>query len=236
MKRSILLSIILAVAFTSAAATKEKSPYAKYVEDKTAVNFVAAYNNYEMERADTVNNMATIFLAYLHMSEMNRNLDMLKENIGSLSGKHKFNYANILLSLGRYDDAIEIYKQLNMETPKWSCPWRHRGEAHWKNGEYEEAVASLEKAIETRETHYDAYTQLAQVLTDMKEYKRALEVLEKGFTYYGKDIEDPEEEVNMLDINFLYLTLLRENGRIEDADILKARLEKLSPGDERLSQ
>ncbi len=234
MKRNILLSFVLVVALTGNAIAKEKSPYAKYSENKSAETFVAAYNHYEMERADTVDNMATIFLAYLHMREMNRNIEMLGENVETLSTKHKFSYANILLELDKYDNAIEVYKQLNTDKPKWSCPWRHRGEAHWKNKEYEKAVMCLEKAIETRETHFDAYTQLAEVLNDMKDYKKALEVLEKGFTYYGKDIEDPEEEVNMLEIKFLYLKLLMENGRTEDAETQRKRLEKIAPEDERL--
>ena len=234
MIRNILMVFIAVIVIAGNAAAEEKSPYAEYLENKSSGSFIAAYKTYESERADTVNDMATIMLAYLNMEEMNRNIEMLKSNIGTLGSMHKFNYANILLELGRYGEAIEVYRQLNTDVPKWSCPWRHRGEAHWKNGEYEEAVASLEKAIETRETHFDAYTQLAEVLNDMKEYGRALEVLEKGFTYYEKDIEDPEAEVNMLDIKFLYLDLLRENGRNEDADAQRKRLEKIAPGDERL--
>ena len=234
MIRNILMGLAVVSVFAGSAAAEEKSSYAKYLENRSSATFIAAYNNYESERADIVNDMATIMLAYLHMEEMNRNIEMLEGNIGNLGSMHKFNYGNILLELGRYSDAIEVYRQLNTDNPEWSCPWRHRGEAHWKNGEYKEAVASLEKAIETRETHFDAYTQLAEVLNDMKEYTRALEVLEKGLAFYGKDIEDPEREVSMLDIKFLYLKLLMKNGRIEDAETQRKRLEKIAPGDERL--
>ncbi|MBN2184932.1 MAG: tetratricopeptide repeat protein [Candidatus Krumholzibacteriota bacterium] len=234
MIRNILIGLSAVIILAGSAASQEKSPYAKYLENPTSGTFIGAYNYYESERSDTSSDMAAIMLAYLHMEEMNRNIEMLKGNIGDLGIMPKFNYANILLELGRYSEAIEAYRQLNSDNPEWSCPWRHRGEAHWKSGEHKEAVACLEKAIETRETHFDAYTQLAEVLADMKEYARALEVLEKGLTFYKKDIEDPEREVSMIDIEFLYLKLLMENGRIEDADTQRKMLEKTAPGDERL--
>ncbi len=229
-----IIAVGLSFLISGNAFSGEKDPYSKYIENRSPETFIEAYNSYESDRADTVDHMATLMLAYLHMEEMNRNIDMLGAGIEDLGIMQKFNYANILLEIGRFDEAIAVYRKLNADEPKWSCPWRHRGEAHWKNGEYEDAVACLEKAIETRETHFDAYTQLAEVLTDMKEYSRALEVLEKGLSFHGKDIEDPDREVDMIDIRFLHLMLLRENGRTRDAGILAEKLEKLVPGDERL--
>lgn len=228
--------LLIAVFAAGSAQAKEKSLFSKYLSDRTTERFVAAFNHYELQRADTVNHQATIILVYLYMMEMNRNLDMLKADCDNLSSKQKFQYANIMLELEKYDDAIEIYKKLNTDKPKWSCPWRHRGEAHWKNGELDEAVASLEKSIETRETHYDAYIMLADVLADMEKYEKALNTLEKGLTYYGKDIEDPEEEVNTVDMNFLYLDLLERNGKIEKAAEIREKLEGLVPDDERLKK
>lgn len=234
MKRvAIVIAAILLVG-AGASVAEEESPYRIYLNDKTQENFLTALEHYEALRADSVNHNATVVIAYLHMLEMERNLEMLTENIDELPNKAKFSCANIQLEMGRYDDAIEIYKMLNEKTPKWSCPWRHRGEAYWKKGDLDNAIMSLEKAIETRETHYDAYVMLAEVLRDRGDYARALETLEKGFTHYGKDIEDPEEEVNNLDVHFLYLDLLEKNGHTERAAKERALIEKMAPGDERL--
>jgi hypothetical protein len=60
--------------------------------------------------------------------------------------------------------------------------------------------------------------------------------MEKGWTYYGKDIEDPEEEVNMPDVEFLRLDLCTKTGHAEEAEEQLERLKKKYPDDERLEQ
>ncbi|HSG28360.1 MAG TPA: tetratricopeptide repeat protein [Candidatus Krumholzibacterium sp.] len=241
MKR--LISIVLVAAFactvlmagSAMAQDAEKTPIRVYLDDRTPENFVKAFEAYEQQYADSADNGALVYLAYINMLEMNRYLGLLGEGLDGLSNKQKFSYANMLLGLGRYDDAIDVYKVLNEKSPKWSCPWRHRGEAYWKSKDYENAVMCLEKAIETRETHYDAYTMLAEVLSDMGDYEKALATLEKGLTYYGKDIEDSSEEVSDTDVHFLYYDLLKRNGKEEKAARIKAVLEKIATGDERLN-
>ncbi|MBN1884406.1 MAG: tetratricopeptide repeat protein [Candidatus Krumholzibacteriota bacterium] len=234
MKRLIVLAMALVLVAAVTVAAEEESTYRIYLKNRNTDTFLKAFEDYEAQRADTVDYNATVILAYLHLLEMERNLDMLTANLDSLPNKGKFSCANILLELGRYDEAIEIYKILNEKTPKWSCPWRHLGEAYWRLGQLDDAVMALEKAIETRETHYDAYVMLADVLRDRGDFARALETLEKGFTYYGKDIEDPDEEVDNLDVHFLYLDLLEKNGMTERAAKERALIEKMAPGDERL--
>ena len=237
----IILAIVLTIgmtAFTGSAVAEEKakSLFSIYLGEKTTENFLKAFEHYEAERADTVNHRATVILSYLHMKELERNLALLEENLGDLTNKNLFSTANLFLGLEKFDRAIAIYKVLNEKSPKWSCPWRHRGEAHWKNKEYDDAVMSLEMAIETRETHYDAYTQLSEVLFDMKEYEKSLATLELGLTYYGKDIEDPDEEVDNVAIHFLYYDLLKRAGRDEDAAKILIVLKKIAEGDERLKE
>jgi tetratricopeptide (TPR) repeat protein len=235
MKKLIILSAALMIAIPGQALPEEKSAFRVYMDDRTTENFLRAFSEYESMREDTTDFGAAVVLAYMSLIELEKNLDILEENADDLSNGNKFSYANILLELGRYDDSIEIYEQLNEKTPKWSCPWRHKGEAQWKKGDLEEAVESLNMAIETRETHYDAYVMLAEVRRDMKEYEKALAVLEKGLTYYGKDIEDPEEEVGSLDVHFLHLDLLEKCGRTKEHDELREKMRKIAPGDERLN-
>ncbi len=234
MKKILILVVAIAVMLPVAASAKDPSLFSIYLKDRTTENFLKAFEHYEALRADTANYAAGVVLAYMSLIELEKNLDILEENMSELTSKNKFSYANILLELERYDESIAIYEALNESTPKWSCPWRHKGEALWKKGELAEAVIALNKAIETRETHYDAYVMLAEVYNDMDECEKALETLEKGLTYYGKDIEDPEEEVANIDVAFLHLELLEKCGKKDDYNAMLEKLKKVYPDDERL--
>ncbi|MDD4858370.1 MAG: hypothetical protein PHD74_09740, partial [Candidatus Krumholzibacteria bacterium] len=171
----VLAACLVVPAFAAAQekAEKTESPFQIYSKDQTPENFVSAYNAYNAQVKDSADYSAVAMLAWLNYYELDRNLEMLKSHAGDLKNMQKFQYANILLELARYDEAIPLYEQLNAASPKWSCPWRHKGTALWKKGQLEEAVKALNMAIETRKTHYDAYVILAQVYNDMKEYKKA---------------------------------------------------------------
>lgn len=244
MKRLIALTLAMLVVAAGMAMAQEKekaeekppSPLKVYMNDRSTGKFLEALKSYEAARADSLDMQATIMISYLHLFELERNLEMLEDHAADLSNMNKFQYANILLDIGDYEEAIALYEQLNENTPKWSCPWRHRGEAFWKLKQYDEAVASLEKAIETRETHFDAYMMLAQVLHDMEEYERAYDVMKKGMAFYGKDIEDPEKEVDMVETYFFYLDLCEHFGDEETYNEIYEKLKERVPDDERLKK
>jgi tetratricopeptide (TPR) repeat protein len=231
-----LLTLAVAVAFLMPAVASAQTPslFSIYLKDRTPENFMKAFEHYNSMWADSSDYGAAVVLAYINMIEMEKNLGILEENMSELSSKNQFSYGNILLELGRYDEAIPIYEVLNEKSPKWSCPWRHKGEALWKQGELADAVVALNKAIETRETHYDAYVMLANVYSELDDCEKALETLEKGLTYFGKDIEDPEKEVSNIDVAFLHLDLLKKCGKKADYDNLYDKLKGLYPDDKRL--
>ena len=235
MKKFFILAIALAIILPGVASAKDPSLFSIYLKDRTTENFVKAWEHYESLRADTANYSAAVVLAYLSLIELEKNLDILEENEAELKNKTLFSYGNILLEMDEYDEAIAIYDILNEKSPKWSCPWRHKGEALWKKGDLDGAVVALDKAIETRETHYDAYVMLADVYNDLDECEKALATLEKGLTYYGKDIEDPEEEVANIDVAFLHLELLKKCGSKDDYEKLLEKVQRLYPDDERLN-
>ena len=56
-------------------------------------------------------------LAWLSYYELDRNLEVLKKNAANLTNMNKFQYANVLLELARYDEAIPLYEQLNEKNP-----------------------------------------------------------------------------------------------------------------------
>ena len=234
MKKLLILAIVAAIILPGAASAKDPSLFSIYLKDRTPENFMKAFEHYESLRADTANYSAAVVLAYLNLIELEKNLGILEENFEELSNKNMFSYANILLEMEEYDESIVIYEVLNEKSPKWSCPWRHKGEALWKKGDLADAVIALNKAIETRETHYDAYVMLSEVYNDMDECEKALGTLELGLTYYGKDIEDPEKEVSNKDVAFLHLELLEKCGSKDDYNELLEKLKGLYPDDERL--
>jgi tetratricopeptide (TPR) repeat protein len=236
MKKLFALALVLCLMAPALAAAQEKppSPFQVYSNDQTPENFVNAYNAYNAQMKDTADYGAVAMLAWLSYYELDRNLEVLKKNAANLTNMNKFQYANVLLELARYDEAIPLYEQLNEKNPKWSCPWRHKGTALWKSGKLDEAVKSLEMAIETRKTHYDAYVVLAQVYNDKKEYKKALATVETGLSYYGKDSEDPDKEMNTLEVQFFYLDLLKKTGETAKYKAQYEKLQKLVPDDARL--
>jgi tetratricopeptide (TPR) repeat protein len=234
MRKYFIFAVALAIILPGASSAAEPSLFSIYLKDRTPENFLKAVEHYESVRADTADYGAAVVLAYLNLIELVKNLGILEENKDELTSKNMFSYANILLEMERYDEAIALYGILNEKSPKWSCPWRHKGEALWKQGELADAVIALNKAIETRETHYDAYVMLAEVYNDLDECEKALETLEKGLTFYGKDIEDPEKELSNIDVSFLHLGLLEKCGEKADYDKLLLKIKEIAPDDERL--
>jgi tetratricopeptide (TPR) repeat protein len=233
-KRTLIIALAVLTLAASGAAAQEKSLFSIYLADRTTENFIKAWESYEAMRADSVSDKATVTLAYLALIELEKDLGMLEERAGDLKPAIAFQYANILLELERYDEAIPLYETLNESSPKWSCPWRHKGEALWKSGKLDQAEEALKKAIETRETHYDAYVMLAEVYRDMGRCEDALKTLEKGLEYHGQDIEDPEKEVSDLDSGFLYLDLLKKCGEKAKYEAQYEKMKKAAPDDERL--
>jgi len=212
----------------------EYEHFNNYRNEQTFENFKIAADHYNSKLEENENDhSAYLMLSYLNSMELENNLAKLENDLDSLDNRTKFSYANLLLSLGKYDESIQVYDKLNTDTPNWSCPWRHKGEAYFKSNKLIEAESALLKSIETRIEHYDAYIMLADVQKEMGKFKLALETLKTGISYKGKDIEDPEKEVSDLDVEFLHLELLKLNNKIDDFNKLKKKLKKLVPEDER---
>ena len=172
-----------------------------YKNEQNAENFNTAINHYFQNENNYSSNL---MLSYLCFMELEKNLEVLELNLDSLTTRTKFSYANLLLELGKLDESIVIYDKLNEDVPKWSCPWRHKGEVLMKQNKLAEAETATLMAIETREDHFDAYVQLANIQKDMKKYEEALKSLNKGLSYYSSD---PEEEVTDEEVESLKIEL-----------------------------
>lgn len=229
----VTVAILFASALYSQEMHQDENPFMNYYEDQTTENLIKAIEHFA-KQDDEAGIDKRIMLGNLYLIALEKEIGSLETDLDSLVMRDKFQYANLLLALNRYDESISLYEDLNSTAPNWSCPWRHKGEAYFKSERLEQAEAALKKAVETRVEHYDAYVMLADVQNDMGKPEEALKTLETGFSYLGKDIEDPDEEVNDLDVKFLHLELLRKNGRQEEYDKLKMKIQEIAPEDERL--
>jgi|GEM_PF-320464 tetratricopeptide (TPR) repeat protein len=232
----ILCLVLPALLVAEETEKKPPTPLQTYLKDRTAENFSNAHTAYNAQIKDTMNYASITALAWLHMFELDRHLEFLNEHLGELKNMQKFQYANMLLELDRNTDAIAVYEKIVEASPKWSCPWRHMGEAYYKDKDYAAAEKALLMAIETREEHYDAYMWLAEVYHAWGKYDKGIATLEKGLTMYGKDIEDPEEEYSSAKVAFLHLDLLK-GAKKTNTEAYKHALEhakKFDPENERL--
>jgi len=161
----------------------------KYQQEPNFDNLDVALEYYQSLMGTEEKEMAQIALANLHMIAMNNVIGEMKNDLDSLSLGSKFQLANLLLENHRFNESIEIYDNLNSTSPKWSCPWRHKGQALYELNNLEDAEIATLKAIETKEDHYDAYIQLAKIQMELGKYETALETMEKGSKYVEADIE-----------------------------------------------
>ncbi|HQO18124.1 MAG TPA: tetratricopeptide repeat protein [Candidatus Cloacimonas sp.] len=191
----------------------QESPVTLYLQNQNLETYQQAVNYLlKIDKEDNSGMQAKLNLAYISNLESLRLMDLAKADMDNLKPGERFALANLYLERDKYDDAISIYNLLNEATPKWSCPWRHKGEALYKSGNYDAAKKSLEMAIETNKEHYDAYLWYAKTLYELKDYKNALRALETAFDLTEK-LEDseydeviPEEEINQLYQELLKLT------------------------------
>ncbi|HCX73408.1 MAG TPA: hypothetical protein DHM37_06810 [Candidatus Cloacimonas sp.] len=212
MKKSMIILLIFVISTLSAVGLQE------YLEKPNFKTF--------RQTADSLYKAnSQIELAYLLNYELERQIAELDKVYSQMDLQSKFSLANLKLEMGKYESAIAIYEELNQNYPKWSCPWRHKGEALFKTNKLAEAEKALQKSIETRKQHYDAYVMLAEVQKEQKKYKQALQTLQEGMKYKGKDIEEGERDE--LEVDFLMLELLKLNQ--EPATELEQRLKKQAP-------
>ncbi len=177
-------------------AAPKSDPVAEYLRKPSDKGYRAARARLDSLLAAEPQNRRNLVLSfYVEKASLDGQVDGLYAERDSLDNITKFSLANFLLEARDYGRAIALYEALNAKTPKWSCPWRHKGQALYESGRLEDAEASLQRAVETRETHYDAYVWLARVQRDLKRYGEALETIKTAFKYKGRDIEDPEQEV-----------------------------------------
>ncbi|MBI9031772.1 hypothetical protein JEZ13_07215 [bacterium] len=197
-----------------------------YFSEDTFANMLAVLEDAE-QNIDNIT--ATYNLMVVHLNELSKVMAELEMNADNLQAGQRFQLANTYLALGKMEEAISHYDFLNTNYETWSCPWRHKGEAYYNLEDWENSARALEKAIETRIEHYDAYLWLARVQLKLKKNKAALKTFETGMSYKGKDIEDPEEEFSSEEESFLKLDIFKANKMRKDVKELEPSLKAKYP-------
>ncbi|MDD4310760.1 MAG: hypothetical protein PHO32_10290 [Candidatus Cloacimonetes bacterium] len=199
-----LLSCLSAFAFAETAA----NPMQEYLQDPSSRSFQQAVNALsESAEMGSEINKTKLNLAYIANYEADRLISELVSIADSLAAGERFTLANILLSREDYATSIVIYESLNKEFPKWSCAWRHKGEALYKSRDYASAAVSLEQAIATNEEHYDAYVWMAMTLNKLERYPEALKNLEQSMLLSDSEEDGGDEEFSEQSLKELYLEL-----------------------------
>ena len=210
MKKLLILAMALLATITIVAQNTARDIFMEFWNEPTHENFQKAHTYLLNEVQE--DNIAYYYLYHMHERQAQEHLNTIIENIEEFPQGVKFQVANTLLGKGKYDEAIQIYEKLNIASPEWSCPWRHKGEAFLKQNDYQNAENALVKAIETRDTHYDAYLMLAETYHLQHKNELALQTIEKAFEVLGTDTEDPEEVYSDEQTKFMFWEILKANN------------------------
>jgi tetratricopeptide (TPR) repeat protein len=180
----------------SAPQAQQPDPVQSYLQHPSNQGYLRARAHLDTLLAKNPNDYQSLVSSfYVDQANVDAQVNALYAVRDSLDAATTFSLANFLLAAKDYGRAITIYEQLNAKTPKWSCPWRHKGQALYEQGKLDEAEQALIRATEARDTHYDAYVWLARVRRDLKRYDEALETMKTAFAVKYKDVEDPTKEI-----------------------------------------
>ncbi len=189
--------ILAALLFSGASAPAQPAdPCMDYLRNPSPEGYRAARAHLDSVLSkNSGDRKALLYSAFVDQANLMAQIDRLYDLRDSLEGKQLFGLANLMLEMGDFRRSVDLYQRLNLQLPKWSCPWRHKGEALYRLGKLAEAEQALQKAVETRATHYDAWVWLARVQKDLGKRREALASIKKAFENKGKDSESPDQEV-----------------------------------------
>ncbi len=228
------------------AASKKLSPEAKEIKSrlknlekdlidfyKTGSNKAFAIARVKLERIlvkypdnVTVNTM----LGMIYSKKSQDIADSLAKRT-DIKARQFFQIGNLFLAQKRFEKSVECYNKVTDAFPKWSCPHRHKGEALMKMNRDEEAIASLEKSIEVRKNHFDAYVYLARAQVKVNRYNEAKETLAMAIKVAKENgickDEAGEPEADMVDVYELYAKIYKAIGDSVNYQKYKEILKKL---------
>ena len=97
------------------------------------------------------------------------------------------NIGGTLRSLGRYEEAVEAYRQATDADPKYAYPYNGLGNALYFLGRHEEAIKAYRQAINIDPKYIHPYAGLSNVFRSLGRYKEAVEVCRQAIEIDPKD-------------------------------------------------
>jgi tetratricopeptide (TPR) repeat protein len=94
--------------------------------------------------------------------------------------RYIINWGNCYAKLGRYQEAMAMYKKAIQINPNFAISYYNLGEALCYMGRHEEAIKQYQAAINKDPHFLDAYTNLGATLFELGRYPEALEVFNSG--------------------------------------------------------
>lgn len=83
--------------------------------------------------------------------------------------------------LGKYADAIAYYnKAIQKNHPDVKKAYSYKGDAHYRQGEYQESLDSYEEAIKRNQNNYEAWTYKGNALYRLQKFPEAIAAYDKA--------------------------------------------------------
>jgi tetratricopeptide (TPR) repeat protein len=98
--------------------------------------------------------------------------------------------AELLVQMGRFDEAFELYRQASELDPLSSAIHSDVGLAWYFARDYDRAIAELQKTIEADATFSRTYHYLAKVYAQVGKYAEAVDAQQKGWLLAGDNPDD----------------------------------------------
>lgn len=128
-------------------------------------------------------------------------------------------YGNLLLELGRVEEAVEFLERAATLDPQWSIPQYNLGLAYAKQGRYPEAEDAFRRALALNPEDPDIYNSLSRLLIELGRFEEALAAAEAAI----------ERKPEFLWAHFNRAWALEGLGRLEEAAAGYERVLTLDP-------
>ena len=138
--------------------------------------------------------------------------------------QRRFQEAEHALAEGRYEDAVKIYEQLRAADQSVAEVHGRLGLVYFQEGKFEQAVPALRQALKLKPSLPNTDILLAMSLSELGEYKEALDGLERGFR---RSSDARLKRMAGLQLQRAYMGLGRDQKAVEVA----LELERLYPDD-----
>lgn len=96
--------------------------------------------------------------------------------------------ANTYFDIGRYNEAIELYRKAIGLQPEFSSAYLNLAAVYRETEEYDKAVESCQRVLELNEEHPQAYVSLARIEFERHRDSMGLDYAEKAYDYGGEDM------------------------------------------------